>query len=105
MLIRRVLRWGRYVVTPAIYRSRWQDRLFRGHKRFFIGPFEVVVYGANAMHWAINVWWLGHWWCFHPTTRTFGGYWPWYFYVSKNATPQAACFRTGKRFQGHLWDD
>jgi hypothetical protein len=30
--------------------------------------------------------------CFHPTTRTFGGYWPWYFYISKNATPWAACY-------------
>lgn len=89
--IQRLARWARFVVTPNIYPSRWQDRLFRGHVN--IGP--VTIYGANAMHWAINVWWLGHWWCFHPTTRTFGGYWRWYFYISRNGTPQSACFKRG----------
>ena len=79
------------MVTPNIYPSRWQDRLFRGHVR--LGP--MVVYGANAMHWAINVRWRGTYWCFHPTTRTFGGYWPWYFYVSPNGTPSKATFRLG----------
>jgi hypothetical protein len=86
--IRRFARWARYVVTPLPHRSRWQDRLFTGHVSW--GP--VTIYGANAMHWAINVWAFGHYWCFHPTTRTFGGYWPWYFYISKNATPWAACY-------------
>lgn len=84
-------RWARFVVTPNIWPSRWQDRLFQGHRR--IGP--VTVYGANAMHWAINVRWRGTYWCFHPTTRTFGGHWPWYFYVSPDATPQRATFKLG----------
>lgn len=87
-MIERVIRWLRYVVTPRSYPARWQDRLFTGHVS--LGP--VVVYGANAMHWAVNVRALGHWWCWHPTTRTFGGHWPAYFYLSKDGTPSAACF-------------
>lgn len=92
--MQRLWRWLRYVTTPNIYPRRWQDRLFRGHVT--VGP--ITLYGANAMHWAINVGALGHYWCFHPTTRTFGGYWPWYFYISKDATPQGACFSFRTRF-------
>jgi hypothetical protein len=96
--LRRVISWLRFVVQPQRYPSRWQDRLFRGHVS--IGP--VTVYGANAMHWAINVWALGHYWCWHPTTRTFGGYWPWYFYLSTDATPSKACYlRRGRRKKSH----
>jgi hypothetical protein len=89
----RVLRWLLYVVTPRTYPARWQDRLFRGHVS--VGP--VVLYGANAMHWAINVWAFGYWWCVHPRTRTFGGDWPAYFYVSRDATPTRARFRLPRR--------
>lgn len=88
-----VFRWLRYVVTPRAYPARWQDRLFRGH--ISMGP--VVVYGANAMHWAVNVRAFGYWWCVHPRTRTFGGDWPAYFYVSKDGTPSRARFRLPKR--------
>ena len=84
----RFLRWIQFVVTPNIYPDRWQDRLFRGHVSWF--NHRVVIYGANAMHWAINIRWRGEWWCFHPPTRTFGGRWPAYFYISKDATPQGA---------------
>jgi hypothetical protein len=89
---RHFVRWLRYVITPNIYPPRWQDRLFRGHVRY--GP--LTIYGANAMHWAVNLWFLGHYWCFHPPTRTFGGRWPAYFYISKDATPQSACFVLGR---------
>jgi hypothetical protein len=88
--------WARYVYEPSPtpgYRDRWQDRLFRGHVTW--GP--TTIYGANAMHWAINVWFLGHYWCFHPTTHTFGGTWPWYFYISKDGTPSSACYLRGER--------
>jgi hypothetical protein len=85
------------VVTPRVYPKRWQDRLFRGHKGFTVLGVYVVVFGANAMHWAIEVDWRGTYWCFHPTTRTFGGYWPWYFYVSPDATPQEATFKLNKK--------
>jgi hypothetical protein len=78
-------------------RERWQDRIFTGHIK--IG--RVTIYGANAMHWAINVWFAGAYWCFHPTTRTFGATWPWYFYISPDATPQSAHFRVGDRFRNY----
>ena len=84
--------WLRFVVTPNIYPARWQDRLMQGHIRW--GP--VVLYGANAMHWAINVKIGRNYWCAHPPTRTFGGKWPGYFYVSPDATPQKALFMAGR---------
>lgn len=84
----------------ALVIDRWQDQWFTGHVSFLRtrrdGPARITIYGANAMHWAINVW-TKRWGfvCFHPTTRTFGGRWPWYFYVSPNATPWAATFKIG----------
>ncbi len=76
----------------------WIESLFPGH----VGgswPFVWTLYGFNAMHVALQVhtkrW---GWVCFHPTTRTFGGHWPWYFYVSPNATPWAATWGIGARF-------
>ncbi len=71
--------------------ERWIDRIWRGH----ISWWRITIYGANAMHWAINIRMRRNYWCFHPTTRTFGGKWPWYFYVSPNATPWAAVFKLG----------
>lgn len=88
-------RWVLFVTTPNIYPNRWQDRIFTGHKT--IG--RVTVYGANAMHWAINVQARGTYWCFHWKTRTFGATWPWYFYISKDATPYEATFKLGPRFR------
>jgi hypothetical protein len=86
--LRRAIAWMRFVATPNVFPSRWQDRLFRGHVTIHLGgTTRVVIYGANAMHWAVNVAWRGEWWCFHPRTRTFGGQWPAYFYVSPDATP------------------
>jgi hypothetical protein len=87
----RFIAWLRYVITPRSYPDRWQDRLFRGHVHW--GP--ITIYGANAMHWAVNVWFRGAYWCFHPTTRTFGGKWRWYFYVSPDGTPARATFALG----------
>jgi hypothetical protein len=68
------------------------DRYLGGSLR--LGP--VVTYGFNAMHVAINI--RTRRWgylCFHPTIRCFGVWWPWYFYASPNATPQAATFAIG----------
>ena len=90
----KLVNWLKFIVTPNIYPERWQDRVFRGNVS--LGP--ITVYGANAMHWAINIQFRGKYWCFHPRTRTFGGYWPWYFYVSYDATPQGATFRRGYCF-------
>lgn len=69
--------------------SRWVHRKLSGHVR--MGP--VTVYGANAMHFAINVRTpLGHV-CARPTTGR--GAWRWYFYVSHNATPWGAWLAVG----------
>lgn len=93
--MRNITQWIRYVVTPIAYPKRWQDRLFRGHVS--IGP--VTVFGANAMHWAINLRLRGNYWCFHPRTRTYGALWRSYFYVSPDATPSNAIFRIGRKWQ------
>jgi uncharacterized membrane protein YwaF len=73
------------------YEKRWQDRVFPGHVT--IGP--LTIYGANAMHWAINLSTRWGYLCAHPTTKTFGGRWPWYVYLSPNATPWAATWKIG----------
>jgi hypothetical protein len=33
--------------------------------------------------------------CFHPPMRCFGHWWPWYFYVSRDATPHGATYKIG----------
>ena len=93
--IQKIREWIKYIKTPNIYPSRWQDRLFRGHVN--IGP--VTIFGANAMHWAINVRFCGAYWCFHPRTRTYGGLWRAYFYISRDATPYSAKFKLGRKWQ------
>lgn len=94
-----LLAWVRFVVTPNTYPERWQDRLFMGHVSFrFLWLWPVTIYGANAMHWAINVWFRDAYWCFHPTTSTFstkGHKWGWYFYISRDGTPSRATFALG----------
>lgn len=62
-------------------------REWDGH--FSIGP--ITVFGANAMHWAVNVRTKLGYFCFHPPVKN----WPWKFYISKNATPWAAVFAIG----------
>lgn len=78
------------------WRDRWQDRWFTGH--ISLGP--VTIYGANAMHWEINIRTRWGFVCLHPTTRTFGCRWPWYFRVSPDATPQAATFDLRRALAG-----
>lgn len=72
--------------------SGFWERRFSGHIN--IGP--IVIYGWNAMHVAINIR-TKRWGyiCFHPTFRVFGQWWSWYFYVSRDATPQSASYRRG----------
>lgn len=87
-----LFRWLLYVIRgDGGWPHRWQDRVFTGHVS--IGP--ITIYGANAMHWQIDVRFRGAYWCFHPTTRTFGGRWPWAFYISSDATPCRATFKLG----------
>lgn len=93
--------WARRIATPVPWPARWQDRIFTDHWSFGSRrPFgwRFVIYGANAMHWALNVRLRegGPYWCFHPRTRTFGGRWPAYFYISRDATPQGARWMWGR---------
>lgn len=65
------------------------ERRLSGH--ISIGP--IVIYGFNAMHCAVNIRTdrFGYI-CFKPPTFVFGRWWPAYFYVSPDATPQSATF-------------
>lgn len=80
----------------------WLDKvlhcLFGGH--FTIGSrkrgFAIVVYGRNAMHFAINVYCRGKGWlCFRLPFTCFGKWWSMYLYISPDATPQRASFMIG----------
>ena len=59
-----------------------------GH--FRVGP-VIVYYGDNAMHWAINIRTRWGFLCAHPTVRC----WPWYIYLSPDATPDRATWGIG----------
>ena len=65
------------------------ERYLGGH--IDIGP--ITIFGENAMHWAVNIhtkrW---GWVCFRLPFRSFGKWWPLYFYCSPNGTPQKATF-------------
>lgn len=71
-------------------------------EHFSIGP--VTVYGANAMHWAINI--QTRKWgyvCFRLPLPCFGKWWPLYLYCSPNATPWAATFMIGGYPEDKKW--
>lgn len=72
--------------------DRWMQEHFGGHLN--IGP--LTIYGYNAMHVALNLRVFNTYVCFHPTWKVFGYWWPWYFYISPNATPWAATFKIGR---------
>ncbi len=75
--------------------DRLRDRIFTGHLR--IGP--VTIYGANAMHYAVNVRTGDGYICARPTTKQ-AGLRRWYLYVSPDATPGRAWWGTGPGFEG-----
>jgi len=76
--------------------ERVEERL-AGH--ITLGP--VTIYGANAMHWAVNIatrrW---GWVCFRLPLPCFGRWWPLYFYCSPDATPQSATFKRPRTYYG-----
>jgi hypothetical protein len=78
------------------------ERQLRGHRS--IGP--VTMYGANAMHWAVNI--STRRWgyvCFRLPLPCDETWWPLYFYCSPNATPWAATFFRGRdAYDGDLRD-
>lgn len=51
----------------------------------------------SAMHGAVNIW-TERWGyvCMKPPTYVYGRWWPWYFYLSPNATPWAATLILGR---------
>ena len=61
-------------------------------RRVFVYPFRSAMHGAidiRTKRWG--------WVCFKPPTRAFGRWWPWYFYVSPDATPSKATYYRGGR--------
>lgn len=68
------------------------ERRFSGH----VSWGRLCIYGFNAMHVAVNFW-TRRWGylCFHPTMYYARQWWPWYFYISPNATPWCASFAIG----------
>jgi hypothetical protein len=73
--------------------ERFLEKYLGGHIR--IG--NVVIFGFNAMHVAVEVWSrrLHAYICFHPSVYFYGRWWPWKFYISENATPWAATYAIG----------
>lgn len=71
----------------------FMEKYLGGH--ISMGP--ITIYGYNAMHFAINIWSkkLRKYICFHPTVKCYGRWWPWYFYISSNATPWGATYVFG----------
>lgn len=59
---------------------------------------RLTIYGFNAMHVSFQFW-TRRWGyiCFHPPIPKWalGARWPWYLYISPNATPWAATFGIG----------
>lgn len=76
---------------------RWCWKRLGSHISFKVSRWHVTVYGFNAMHVAINI--RTRKWgyiCFHPPIIHLSGKaWPWYFYLSPNATPSVSTFAIG----------
>lgn len=71
------------------------DRLLGGH--ITIG--RLTIYGRNAMHFAIN--YKSKKWgyiCFRLPLFCFGKWWPLYFYLSPDGTPNEATFILPKNY-------
>lgn len=73
---------------------RLRDRIFTGH--LSLGP--ICVYGANAMHYALEVETPWGYLMAHPTTGE-RDEWRWYVFLSPNGTPQHATWGTGPGFR------
>ena len=80
-------------INASSREPRWIDRHSGG---IHIGPVSISF--ANAMHWAVDIRSPWGFLCAHPTTRTFGGHWPWYVYFSPDATPNSARWSFGPGF-------
>jgi len=70
----------------------WED-YFDNH----ISIFNIVIYGENAMHWAVNIKLKKGYFCFRLPLKCFKHWHPLYCYFSPDATP---CHRNVKWFWG-----
>jgi len=64
---------------------------------------NIIIHGFNAMHVSIQIRHKKYGWiCFHPPLPLIifgiGNKWPWYIYISPNATPWASTLLIGPRF-------
>ena len=62
--------------------------------------FNITIHGENAMHWAVNIHTKKYGYiCFRLPVRSFGRWWPLYFYISHNATPRGSTFCIPKSYK------
>lgn len=81
------------ILNRKKYKSlSWWENFMSEH--ITIGP--VTFYGENAMHWAVNISTRWGYVCFRLPLRCFGQWWPLYFYISPDGTPNSATFNLGK---------
>lgn len=66
----------------------WRENFLGGHVN--AGP--IVIYGENAMHWAVNIETRLGYICFRLPIKCFDKWWPMYFYISPTGTPNKATF-------------
>ncbi len=69
--------------------TNWVEKYLGGH----INIGRITIYGANAMHWAVNIR-TKRWGtiCFRLPFRCFGRWWKLYYYCSPDGTPNASTF-------------
>ena len=59
----------------------------------------TIYHLRSAMHGAWNIYTRRYGYiCFKPPTYVFGRWWPWYFYLSPNATPWGATLIVGQEY-------
>ena len=93
-----------------LFRRKWKypslsfaENYLGGH----ISVGRVTVYGANAMHWAVNIR-TKRWGyiCFRLPFRCYKRWWPLYCYVSEDGTPtRAHTWLWGQRKECPGWPD
>lgn len=89
--------FGREGKYPSL---SWWENYLGGHiiLRF---PFKnrITFFGENAMHWGVTIY-LNRFKtnvCFRLPFRCFGHWWPLYFYISPNGTPNSATFTLNRK--------
>ena len=86
--MRMFLFFGKKAKYPTL---SWYENFMSGHISIKL-PFKsnIVLYGENAMHWAVNWKVRGTYICFRLPFRCFGRWWSLYLYSSVDGTPSRA---------------